>query len=192
MRKKFFKTRFVAAMLPMAFAFNAVAADRQPALVVWNGERELFSFFVADNPQMTVKNGYAVIESDGEWSYDNYFQTITSKCSYQIPMSESQGYRITMEMRSYTGMYDYCDEDMLDGVENVAEKLTAPIFSMKDGVLQVAGLDEGCPVAVYSTDGKTLGKTAADRSGHATLPLQNMNGTAVVTAGSVTFKIVVK
>ena len=182
---------FRAAVAFLLLWASAVArAESKPAIVVWYEESELFSFFVSDNPEMRIEGGYAIIESDGEWSYDWYFTQITQKCSFSIPLSETKPYRLTFEQRDYTGDYYYCDPEMVDGMNHV--KPAAPQFSMKDGILRVDGLDGGDVVSVSTTDGKLLGTTLANEAGFASMQLPRYTGIAVVRAGSINFKITIQ
>lgn len=75
------------------------AEERKAALVVWNGESELYSFFISDRPVLKVHNGNAIIQSDGVWEEYVNLQPVTCKCYYSIPMSESADYKITLEQR---------------------------------------------------------------------------------------------
>ncbi len=168
------------------------AADKRPAIVVWGGEQELYSFFISDSPQLTVEGGNAVITSDGKWIYEENYNEYERECRVSIPFSESSSYRITLEQRSYTGDYYYCDEDMVDGIDESSPTPGAPQFSMQGGVLRVVGLAEDDCVSVSSLDGKSLGSTVANGNGCAVLPLPHQTGTVVVKAGNVSFKIIIR
>ena len=76
------------------------AEERKAALVVWNGESELYSFFISDRPVLKVHNGNAIIN----------LQPVTYECYYSIPMSESADYKITLEQRDYIGTFGREDE----------------------------------------------------------------------------------
>lgn len=184
--------RKFALILMMAMAAAGSATEKKPALVVWYGEQELYSFFISDSPQLKVEGGNAIITSDGKWTYEQYYNEYEQQCCVSIPFSESSDYRITLEQRSYTGNYYYCDEDMVDGIDETATTPGAPQFSMKDGVLRVAGLTAGDDVLISSLDGKQLGTAKADGNGHATLSLPRQAGAAIVKAGSVSFKIIIR
>ncbi len=187
-----FSIRKFAFILMMAMATAGSATEKKPALVVWYGEQELYSFFISDSPQLKVEDGNAIITSDGKWTYEMYYDEYEQECHVSIPFSESLDYRITLEQRSYTGDYYYCDENMADGIDETAPTPGAPQLSMKDGVLRVAGLAAGDNVLISSLDGKQLGATKADSNGHATLSLPRQTGAAVVKAGNVSIKIIIR
>lgn len=167
------------------------AADRQLAVVVWYEEKEVYSFFVSDNPQITVENGYANIKSDGEWTYYAEDGDYIQQCFFSIPMSESTPYHISFEQRSYTGYTYENSEEYITDVET-PQQAAKPQFSMKDGVLHAAGLEAEVPVSICTVDGKVLGSTKADKAGNARLQMPQHNGAAVVKAGSITAKILLR
>ncbi len=187
-----FTLRMFAAILLMVVATVASATEKTPAIVVWDGEQELYSFFISDSPQLKVEGGNAIITSDGKWMREAYYNEYEMECRVSIPFSESSSYRITLEQRSYTGDYFYCDEDMVDGIDETLLADGAPQFSMKDGVLRVVGLAADDCVSVSSLDGKPFGSTVANSNGCAALPLPRQTGTAVVKAGNVSFKIIIR
>ncbi len=160
-----------------------------PAVVVWCGETELYSFFVSNQPVLKVQNGNAIVQSDGEWEMEVGQKTYTNSCYYSLPMSESSGYRITLEQRDYMGAFGYATPT---GVEDAATVIAHPAFSVKDGMLQVAGLQKGQPVTVAAVDGKVTARTMADENGRATASLHQIKGIAIVKAGNVSFKVLVR
>ncbi len=176
----------VCAMMALAPAW---ADSKQPALVVWDGETELYSFYVSDKPVLKVNNGNAIIQSDGEWAEEANLEIVKNKCYYSIPMSESSHYKVTLEQRDHIGIFGHQEPT---GVKEADATITRPAFSIKDGILQVAGLEAGKPVTVVTTDGKVIAQTRADRSGHASASLHMMKGTAIIKAGNVSFKVMVK
>ncbi len=186
MAKKLQRCGLVATIC-LAVASTALKAEeRQSAIVVWYGDSELYSFFVSDNPVLKVHDGRAVIQSDG--TYEHQLETYT--CYYSILMSESSEYKLTMEERDYTG---YFDDGSATSVEEVPDAGTArPAFSLRGGILQVAGLAEGEQVTVASTDGKVIAQAKAGRGGQASVSLRGLAGTIVVKAGNVSFKVIVK
>lgn len=165
------------------------AEERKAALVVWNGESELYSFFISDKPVLKVHNGNAIIQSDGVWEESVNLETITNKCYYSIPMSESSDYRITLEQRDYIGIFGREDET---GLQEINSTTLKPSFSFHDGTLQVAGLKAGTAVTTATTDGKINGQTSADQSGRASVSLRGQSGTIIVKAGEVSFKVLVR
>lgn len=173
----------------MAVFISALAEGEHSALVVWNGEKELYSFYVSDNPVLKISNGNALVQSDGEWEQKLYFDTVKNRCYYEIPMSETSNYKITIEKRSYTGPWGSNAET---GIGQVSSESVRPAFSLKDGLLRVGGLKEGESLIVSTTDGKLLGSVEVSKKGYASLSLQNARGTIVVKAGEITFKILVK
>lgn len=185
-------------LLPHGLAFIAMcmmaivpmkAEETKSALVVWNGETELYSFFISDRPVLKVYNGNAIIQSDGVWEESVNLQTITYKCYYSIPMSESSDYRITLEQRDYIGIFGREDET---GLQEINSTTLKPSFSFHDGTLQVAGLKAGTTVTTVTTDGKINGQTSADQSGRASVSLRGQSGTIIVKAGEVSFKVLVR
>lgn len=180
-------------MALMACAMMALppswAGGKQTALVVWNGETELYSFYVSDNPVLKVNNGYAIILSDGEWQEEVNLETVKNKCYYSIPMSESSHYKVTMEQRDYIGTFGHEEPT---GVQQPRATIMHPAFSVKDGILQVAGLSEGERVTISTPDGKVTAQTRADRSGQASASLHALKGTAIIKAGNVSFKVMVR
>ena len=178
MAKKLQRCGLVATIC-LAVASTALKAEeRQSAIVVWYGDSELYSFFVSDNPVLKVHDGRAVIQSDG--TYEHQLETYT--CLYELELN--------MEERDYTG---YFDDGSATSVEEVPDAGTArPAFSLRGGILQVAGLAEGEQVTVASTDGKVIAQAKAGRGGQASVSLRGLAGTIVVKAGNVSFKVIVK
>lgn len=78
------------------------------------------------------------------------------------------------------------------GVEEAAAVVAHPTFSVKDGVLQVAGLQKGQTVTVAAVDGKVTAQAEADENGRATASLRQIKGIAIVKAGNVSFKVQVR
>lgn len=167
------------------------AADKQLAVVVWYDDEELFSFYVSDNPQISVEEGYAVIQSEGEYPVYQVDKTYYYPCIFMVPLSETKPYRISFEERSYRGDYYYSTEDYVDAVEKPTQNVK-PHFAVHGRTLSVAGLEAGLPVSVCSADGKELVSTRAGQAGSASLLLPQHKGTAVVKAGSLTFKILLR
>ena len=165
------------AMCMMAIA-PMEAEDMKAALVVWNGESELYSFFISDRPVLKVHNGNAIIQSDGVWEEYVNLQPVTYECYYSIPMSESADYKITLE-----------DET---GLQEITFTTLKPSFSFHDGTLQVAGLKAGTTVTTATTDGKITAQASADQSGRASVSLRGQSGTIIVKAGEVSFKVLVR
>lgn len=179
------------ATICLAVASTATKAEeRQSAIVVWNGDSELYSFFVSDNPVLKVNNGNAIIKSDGTWEYEANLEKVTNTCYYSIPMSESSKYKLTLEERDYTGLFGHSDATAIDEITNTST--THPAFSLHDGILQVAGLDKGEQLTVASTDGKVIAQAKASHAGHASVSLHGQAGTLVVKAGNVSFKVMVR
>lgn len=179
------------ATICLAVASTATKAEeRQSAIVVWNGDSELYSFFVSDNPVLKVNNGNAIIKSDGTWEYEANLEKVTNTCYYSIPMSESSKYKLTLEERDYTGLFGYSDATAIGEITHTSA--TRPAFSLRDGILQVAGLDKGELVTVASTDGKRIAQATAKQDGHASISLHGQAGTLVVKAGKASFKVLVK
>lgn len=162
------------------------AEERKAALVVWNGESELYSFFISDRPVLKVHNGNAIIQSDGVWEEYVNLQPVTCKCYYSIPMSESADYKITLEQRDYIGTFGREDETGLQEITSTT------LISFHDGTLQVAGLKAGTTVTTATTDGKITAQTSADQSGRASVSLRGQSGTIIVKAGEVSFKVLVR
>ena len=160
------------------------AEERKAALVVWNGESELYSFFISDRPVLKVHNGNAIIQSDGTWE-----EYVICKCYYSIPMSESADYKITLEQRDYIGTFGREDET---GLQEITSTTLKPSFSFHDGTLQVAGLKTGTTVTTATTDGKITAQASADQSGRASVSLRGQSGTIIVKAGEVSFKVLVR
>lgn len=174
-----------------------MAAEKQLAVVVWQGDEEVYSFYVSDNPVLNVVDGNAVIKSDGRWTYiaQNdmiYWDNLTQECYFSIPMSESAGYRLTLEQRSYTGDFYLQSEEYVTGVDEVEQRPAHPVFSTRDGRLNVAGLDAEAQVEVYAQDGARLGATKANAHGYASMALPAQKGTVVVKAGSANVKLLLK
>lgn len=176
------------AMCMMAIA-PMKAEETKAALVVWNGDSELYSFFISDRPVLKVHNGNAIIQSDGVWEEYVNLQPVTCKCYYSIPMSESADYKITLEQRDYIGTFGREDETRLQEINSTTLK---PSFSFRDGTLQVAGLKAGTTVTTATTDGKITAQTSADQSGRASVSLRGQSGTIIVKAGEVSFKVLVR
>ena len=165
------------------------AEERKAALVVWNGESELYSFFISDRPVLKVHNGNAIIQSDGTWEEYVNLQPVTYECYYSIPMSESADYKITLEQRDYIGTFGREDET---GLQEITSTTLKPSFSFHDGTLQVAGLKAGTTVTTATTDGKITAQASADQSGRASVSLRGQSGTIIVKAGEVSFKVLVR
>lgn len=89
MERKLLKRCLALMAFGMSAVMPAVADDFQSALVVWQGDQELYSFYVANNPTLKVSNGYAVVQSEGKWETESYFQVSQHECYFSIPMSES-------------------------------------------------------------------------------------------------------
>lgn len=179
------------ACICLAVASTTIKADeKQSAIVVWNGDSELYSFFVSDSPVLKVSNGNAIIKSDGTWEYEANLEKVTNTCYYSIPMSESSQYKLTLEERDYTGLFGHGNATAIDEVSSTTT--THPAFSLRDGILQVAGLDEGEQVTVASTDGKVIAQAKASHAGHTSISLHGQAGTLVVKAGGASFKVLVK
>lgn len=187
----------VAALMVCTLGFSARAAEKQLAVVVWQGDEEVYSFYVSDNPVLNVVDGNAVIKSDGRWEYISssdllVWEGYTQECYFSIPMSESAGYRLTLEQRSYTGDFYLQSEEYVTGVDEVEQKPAHPVFSTRDGRLNVAGLDAEAQVEVYAQDGARLGATKANAHGYASMALPAQKGTVVVKAGSANVKLLLK
>lgn len=88
MKSKLLKRCLALMAFGMSAVMPAVADDFQSALVVWQGDQELYSFYVANNPTLKVSNGYAVVQSEGKWETESYFQVRQHDCYFSIPMSE--------------------------------------------------------------------------------------------------------
>ncbi len=71
-----------------------------------------------------------------------------------------------------------------------ADGKSAPVFSLKDGSLNVAGLVPGETLRLYSTDGRLTGVSHAKEDGTASANLGK--GVTLVQAGTFTFKILNK
>lgn len=189
MKSKLLKRCLALMAFCMSAVMPAVADDFQSALVVWQGDQELYSFYVANNPTLKVSNGYAVVQSEGKWEEESYFQVSQHEFYFSIPMSESSNYKISLEKRDYMGMFGHSVPT------SVEEKLTVtarPAFSIQGGVLHVAGLKGGEQVAVYTLDGKTAVQVKADSDGRASASLRQLSGTVIVKAGNVSFKVLIK
>lgn len=189
MERKLLKRGLALMAFCMSAVMPAVADDFQSALVVWQGNQELYSFYVANNPTLKINNGYAVVQSDGEWEEENMFEVYAHECYFTIPMSESSNYKISLEKRDYMGVFGH------KVPTSVEEKLTVtarPAFSIQGGVLHVAGLKSGEKVAVYTLDGKTAVQVKADSDGRASASLRQLSGTVIVKAGNVSFKVLIK
>lgn len=176
-------------MMVQAPARAEVNGQTAPALVVWCGETELYSFFVANEPVLKVQDGNAIIQSDGEWEEEVGLHTYKNNCYYSIPMSESSEYRITLEQRDYMGVFGHSTPT---SIEETAAVVAHPTFSVKDGVLQVAGLQKDQTVIVAAVDGKVAAQAEADENGRATASLHQIKGIAIVKAGNVSFKVQVR
>lgn len=186
MKSKLLKRCLALMAFCMSAVMPAVADDFQSALVVWQGDQELYSFYVANNPTLKVSNGYAVVQSEGKWED---FQVSQHECYFSIPMSESSNYKISLEKRDYMGVFGHRVPTSIE------EKLTVtarPAFSIQGGVLHVAGLKSGEQVTVYTLDGKTAVQVKADSDGRASASLRQMSGTVIVKAGNVSFKVLIK
>ena len=75
------------------------AEERKAALVVWNGESELYSFFISDRPVLKVHNGNAIIQSDGVWEeYVNLqpVSAITASPCRNLPNIKSRWSSVTI------------------------------------------------------------------------------------------------
>lgn len=166
----------------MTALFPVLADELKPALVVWDGETELYSFYVSNEPVLKVANGNAIIQSDGVWGTYN-------KCYYSIPMSETSKYKITLEQRDYIGDFGAHVPTSVTEAPTVKNK---PAFSMENGILSVSGLKAGEPLMVFTVDGKTVAQGRADANGQASASLQQMPGTVIVKAGQVSFKVMVR
>jgi len=189
MKSKLLKRCLALMAFCMSAVMPAVADDFQSALVVWQGDQELYSFYVANNPTLKVSNGYAVVQSEGKWEDEFLFEVRQHECYFSIPMSESSNYKISLEKRDYMGMFGHRVPT------SVEEKLTVtarPAFSIQGGVLHVAGLKGGEQVTVYTIDGKTAVQVKADSDGRASASLRQMSGTVIVKAGNVSFKVLIK
>lgn len=97
MKSKLLKRCLALMAFGMSAVMPAVADDFQSALVVWQGDQELYSFYVANNPTLKVSNGYAVVQSEGKWETEFYFEVRKYECYFSIPMSESSNYKISLE-----------------------------------------------------------------------------------------------
>lgn len=190
MAKKILRNGLVATICLVATSTSLNAENRQSAIVVWDGETELYSFFVSDTPVLKVRNGYAVIKSDGTWESEVNLEKVTYECYYRIPMSESSHYKLTLEERDYTGVFG---SGNATSIKDAPRAETArPTFSLHDGILQVAGLVEGEQVTVASIDGKVINQSEANSSGQVSVSLHGQVGLIVVKAGNVSFKIMLK
>lgn len=189
MIKNLLRNGLVASICLAVASTTIKAEERQSAIVVWNGDSELYSFFVSDSPMLKVSNGNAIIKSDGTWEYEANLEKVTNTCYYSIPMSESSKYKLTLEERDYTGLFNHGNATAIDEVISITSH---PAFSLRDGILQVAGLGEGEQVTVASTDGKVIVQAKASHAGHTSISLHGQAGTLVVKAGGASFKVLVK
>ena len=183
MKTKLLKRSVALMACGMTALFPVFADELKPALVVWDGETELYSFYVSNEPVLKVANGNAVIQSDGVWG------TYDSKCYYSIPMSETSKYKITLEQRDYMGDFGAQVPTSVTEAPTVKNK---PAFSLKNGILSVSGLKAGEPLMVFTVDGKTVAQAKADANGQASTALRQMPGTVIVKAGRVSFKVMVR
>lgn len=183
MKSRLLKRSLAIAACCMASATAALADGMQPALVVWNGDTELYSFYVSNEPVLKVSNGNAIVQSDGTWGAEN------APCYYSIPMSETANYKITLEQRDYTGDFG---QGVPTSIKETPTAVKRPAFSVKNGLLSVAGLQAGETLLVFAADGRKFAQAKADANGQASVSLRQALGTVVVKAGHVSFKLMVK
>ena len=191
MKQHYLKTIFMLIGLLFTAVLSSQADENQTALVVWQGDEEIYSLYIVDTPELTVENGNAIIKSDGTWTQESYFETHERECYIALPLSETANYRLTFEKRNYSGMRDDTNTEV--GIDAIpAESKPAPLFSMHDGQLTVRCAAPGTQVSLTTIDGKLIGTATADTQGHATITIRDIKGTAIVKAGKVSFKIIVR
>lgn len=76
------------------------------------------------------------------------------------------------------------------GVDDIAADRNVR-FGLTRDLLQVAGLEPGTAVAIYSVSGITVARATADTTGEAAISISSLTpGTYVVVAGTNTFKFI--
>ena len=191
MIKFYLKTFLTLAVMLSATALRTLADETQTALVVWQGDEEIYSLYIVDTPELTVENGNAIIKSDGTWTQETYFETHERECYITLPLSETANYRLTFEKRNYSGERNDTNTEV--GINDIpAKSVHTPGFSMQGGVLTVHGMEAGTQLSVTSVDGRLIGKATSSSDGEASVSIRDLRGTAIVNAGKVSFKIMVR
>lgn len=88
----------------------------------------------------------------------------------------------------------FIEDDVQAAVHNVKAEASVPVFSYKNGVVTVSGLEADEQVFVHSSDGRKVSEAKADGSGRAILDISHATiGVYVVsTSRGVSFKLLKK
>lgn len=165
------------------------------ALVLWYNytdgtKEEAYSFYLGDSPEINLSNGAIIVSSLGEdWIEQNEYEGYPSRHMLSFSLEMADKWDFTIEKRCYAGdAYYHQDAVNVDGVSDNVK----PAFSVAGNVLTVNNLASNTEVMILDTAGKLLSSSLADANGNATLLLPSAQGTVIVNAGSINFKIMVK